>query len=130
MKGLDTNVLLRLYVRDDAGQAARAARYVSKHCSPRSACRINRATLCELVWVLERGYRYSRQDVARLLEGILIAADLAVEDADAAARAVRQFLVGFDFADIYVGETNRGAGCEVTATFDRKAAKLKIFEAV
>ena len=32
-----------------------------------------------------------------------------------------------DFADVLMGEVNRARGCEVTATFDRKAAKLEGF---
>jgi predicted nucleic-acid-binding protein len=33
-----------------------------------------------------------------------------------------------DFADGYLARTNRSAGCEASATFDRKAARLDDFE--
>ena len=130
MIGLDTNVLLRLYVRDDSAQAAAATRYVRRRCSRENPGYVNRATLCEFVWVLDRTYGYERRDIATLIRGLATAPDLTVEDAQEAERALAEFEAGHDFADAYIGWTNRANGCHATATFDRRAAKMRCFEPI
>lgn len=63
MTGLDTNVLVRYIVQDDAKQARLATRHLESQCTPDSPGRINVIVLCELAWVLARGYGYDRQVV-------------------------------------------------------------------
>ncbi len=67
MIGLDTNVLIRYIVRDDQRQAAAATRLIESRCTPDDPGLINRIVLCELVWVLSRGYGYDRQMTARVV---------------------------------------------------------------
>lgn len=43
---------------------------------------INRVVLCELVWVLESSYCYDRSQVADVVENLLKADDLVVEDSN------------------------------------------------
>ena len=78
--------------------------------------------LCELVWVLERGYRYSRIQIAALVRGLLAADDLSIERSELAWQALNAFEEGpADFADYVIGGTGREAGAEATVTFDRRA---------
>ncbi len=131
MIGLDTNVLLRYFTRDDAAQHRRAAKLIESSCSPESPGRIALVTLCELVWVLSGGYGYARRDVARLLQGILTAADLEVEQAPLAWDAWRLYQAGkADYADYLIGLGHRKAGAEATYSFDRKAVAEKTFAPV
>ena len=58
MIGLDTNALLRYLLRDDAAQAARAAREIERD----ERFLIDGIVLCELAWVLETGYGFSRAE--------------------------------------------------------------------
>ena len=67
MTGLDTNVLLRYLLRDDAAQATRADREIERG----ERCLIDAVVLCELVWVLDAGYGFSRVEIATALERIL-----------------------------------------------------------
>ncbi len=129
MKGLDTNLLVRLIAQDDQEQAAVAERYVTAHCAPDRPCYVNRVVLCELVWVLERAYRQPSETVADVIERLLRTADMAVEDAAAAWSALHAYrTMGVDFADAFIARTNASAGCESTATFDRRAGHLPEFE--
>ncbi|HMN86446.1 MAG TPA: type II toxin-antitoxin system VapC family toxin [Bauldia sp.] len=130
MIGLDTNVVVRLFVDDDPVQAERARAFVAARCSPAEPGFVNRVSLCETVWVL-RGFGYGRAEIAGVVEALAGARDILVEDAD----AVRAALAGFratniDFADLLIAETNRARGCAATATFDRKALKLPLFAGV
>ena len=131
MIGLDTNVLVRYFVRDDAAQHQRAARLIERECRADAPGRIALVTLCELVWVLSAGYGYSRPDIARLLQGILTASDLEVEQAPMAWDAWRRYQAGkVDFADHLIGLVHRKAGAAATYSFDRKAVAEKVFAPV
>ena len=128
MIGVDTNVLVRLIVGDDRQQVKAAEDYLDKHCTPEQPGFISLMVLCELVWTLDRIYRLDRADVAKAVAGILGNGVLAVEEHEIAASALLQFQSrGNDFADLLIAFVNRKRGCEITVTFDRKAAKLDGF---
>lgn len=128
MKGLDTNVLIRYLVGDDKNQSKRASRFVRSECTLESPCLLNRIVLCELVWVLETAYGYSRKVTGDVLEKILRTGQFLLEDPDAAWSALRAYrITGVDFADCLLGKINRNLGCETTVTFDRKAGSLEQF---
>jgi predicted nucleic-acid-binding protein len=131
MIGLDTNVLLRYFLADDRAQNERAVRFVSSRCSTDDPGFVNRIALCEMVWVLTRSYKYGRAQIAQTVEALLVASDIVVEDRDAVWRALNNFEnSGAGFTDLLMSEINRTEGCEATATFDRKAARLDSFVAV
>jgi predicted nucleic-acid-binding protein len=126
VKGIDTNVLVRILLDDDAHQAERARAYVVKN----APCWLNRIVLCETVWVLERFNGFSRTRIALALRQILDTNQFEIEDVGAMQSGVAALEEGFDFADAMIAATNRSNGCDATATFDRKAARLPGFEAV
>ena len=78
MIGLDTNILVRYIVRDDARQTAAATRLIESRCSTDDPGLITLVVLCELVWVLDRGYGYTRPAIAEVLRRSLSADDLQV----------------------------------------------------
>lgn len=123
MIGLDTNVLLRLLVQDDAAQAKQAEDFIGTACSSEDPAFINRVVLCELVWVLETGYRYPRARIVATLENILRTRQFAIEDAQEAWSSVTAYRAGGDFTDAFIAAVNLRRGCRHTATFDRKASR-------
>lgn len=128
MIGLDTNVLVRCFVADDPAQSRRAAEFIETRCTADDPGFVDRLALCELIWVLRRGYGYRREEVARLIDALLISSDILLEDDEAVRIALQAFnRNGADFADVLIGEVNRRRGCEATATFDRRAARLDGF---
>ncbi len=124
MIGLDTNVLLRYIVRDDAAQAKAAGRLIEERCSKEQPGHVSQVVLAELAWVLGRGYGYAKAEVVKVLGAILTSAELKVQEAALAWAALRAFQTGqADFADYLIGAENASCGCETTCTFDRRAAK-------
>ena len=120
MKGLDTNVLVRYIVRDDKKQAERASAYIRKATEPGKICFINCVVFCELVWVLESAYEYSKNEITLVLEKILMIKQFEIETKDIVRQAVQDYLNGKgDIADYLIGRINHVRGCEITATFDR-----------
>ena len=131
MIGLDTNVLVRHLVGDDPVQTPKARALLAARCTVDDPGYVNRIVLCELVWVLARGYRYDQRTIAGALGQLLNAAELQIEDREAAVDALAAYRGGqADFADCLMGLLNRAAGCERTMTFDRDAASLPEFAAV
>jgi len=119
MIGLDTNVLVRYLVEDDEAQSNRAATLIESAADRRDQLFIGHLVLCELVWVLGRAYRRSREEVVRVLDAILRTAQFVVEDPALAHRALARFEAGrADFADYLVSERARHAGCERVGTLD------------
>lgn len=128
MIGLDTNVIVRLLVADDEKQADQAARYIKAHCSNEDPALLSDNVLVECAWVLEDIYEYSRTQIGEAIDGLLSTAQLRAADASAVGLALQRFRSSSaDFADCLLGVKNVGAGCEYSATFDRKAAKLPEF---
>jgi len=128
MIGLDTNVLARLFVDDDMAQAERARTFVAERCTRGNPGFVDRVALCELVWVLTSVHGFGRDDVASVIAKLLSTREIMLEDYESVRAALRVFSMrNVDFADALIGEVNRARGCEVTATFDRKAAKLEGF---
>jgi len=121
---LDTNVLVRFLVQDDATQA-RAAAEIIEHLTDDNSGFIGREVLVELVWVLARAYSYERSEIARAIDGMLSATELVVEHGDDVGVAVERYRNdGFDFADLMIAAAARRAGASELVTFDRRAARL------
>ena len=124
MIALDTNVVIRFLVQDDPDQAALAGEVISGLTAdaPGYVCR---EVMVELVWVLERAYRYSRAEVAGALEGLLAASEIEIEAADDVGLALFRYRDdGFGFADLMIAAAARRVGAAELVTFDRKAARI------
>ncbi len=122
MIGLDTNVLVSFLIQSEHEQTSAAAAFLGRNCTRESPCLVNRIVLVEMVWVLETA-GYGRGVIADAVEQLCRAAELRIEDGDAALIAVRRYREGeADFSDYYLGQVNQRLGCESTATFDKRAA--------
>ena len=124
MTGLDTNVLLRYLLKDDAAQAARAEREIERD----ERFLIDGIVLCEMVWVLETGYGFSRTEVAGALDKVVATAQFEIDGKDLVLAALADFRrSAADFSDCLIGRRNRNAGAPETATFDRSLKGLEGF---
>ena len=123
MIGLDTNVLVRYIMQDDAKQSARATKLVESLTGDEPGF-VTLVSVVELVWVLSSCYALTRLQLAQALEALLRAKQLVVDQAEHVARALRVFSAGSaDFADCLIERTAAHAGCSRTMTFDVAAAK-------
>ena len=131
MIGLDTNVLVRYLVQDDPAQTRRANALIDRAAAKETAMFVNHVVMCELAWVLGRGYGYPRTALVEVIEKILLGRQFEIEKKDLAWAALANFKASrADFADCLIGVTNALAGCESTLTFDRSAASLSAFKQV
>jgi predicted nucleic-acid-binding protein len=124
MIGVDTDVLLRLFLDDDPTQSKRAAQLMTEAAASGGIC-INVAVLAEFVWTLTRKLKQSRQRIAALLDDLLVADDdISVMEHAAVLRAVAAYRLGkAGFVDYLIDEINLEHGCLSTATFDVSAVQ-------
>lgn len=128
MIAVDTNVVVRLIVADDAVQGQRAARLFAR--AP--AIFIAKTVLLETAWVLQSAYGFPHDQVAEVLRRLAGLANVLVEDAEQVAAALDLAQRGADLADAL-----HLAACpeaERFYTFDRRlirhaqAAGLSVIE--
>ena len=115
----------------DPEQAAAANRLLETRCTRESPGFVSALVLAELVWVLRGAYGYDKAICIAVLRRILQTAELSVAEPSLVWAAHSDFEAGSaDFADCLIAHGNHAAGCEVTFTFDRKAAAGRYFEQV
>jgi predicted nucleic-acid-binding protein len=125
---LDTNVLLRLLLRDDAVQTGAAEKSFAESVTVDDPAVINAVVLSESVWALRRVYRLPKERVIAILNGLLAQEDIEIVPHAPAQRALAAWAKGSaEFADYLIAEINRAIGCTTTYTFDRAAARADGF---
>ena len=123
MIGLDTNVLVRYIMQDDARQSPLATRLVES-LSAEAPGFVPLVSVVELAWVLSSAYELDRAQLVEAFEGLLRTKELVVDRAETVWKALRLFQsASADFADCLIERTAAAAGCERTVTFDRGAVK-------
>jgi len=129
MIGLDTNILIRYLVQDDARQSQTATRIIEGELSADNPGFVSIVVMAETAWVLERAYRLTAVEIASAIKRMLQIDVLAIEDEQQVFAATIALEEGMGaFADVLIAALGEKAGCLHTLTFDRKAARLAGFE--
>jgi predicted nucleic-acid-binding protein len=120
MRAVDTNVLVRLIVRDDPQQVQAAERFIAR------GAWVSHLALAETIWVLDAVYERTAEQIASAVEMLLNHKELTLQDADAVTVALKSFRnrPALGFSDCLVVEIARKAGYVPLGTFDRALAKL------
>ena len=116
---LDTNVLVRLATQDDPAQAALPMRVLKKA----TLIAVPTPALCELVWVLLRGYRYTPTQVTHALRTLLQVRQV-VCNTPAVEAGLALLERGGDFADGVIAFEGELLGGTEFVSFDQQAVKL------
>ncbi|HRK67425.1 MAG TPA: type II toxin-antitoxin system VapC family toxin [Hyphomonas sp.] len=117
----DTNLLVRAIVADDLPQARSAQDLLARA----ELVALTLPTLCELVWVLARGYRIGSLEIAGVVRR-LIRSETAVVNRPAADAGLAMLELGGDFADGVIAYEGAWLGSEEFVSFDKKAVALAI----
>jgi predicted nucleic-acid-binding protein len=123
MIGLDTNILLRLVLKDDPVQTELAIGLVDS-LSKEKPGYVNCITLLEFTWYLRRRLKLERRLVADTVFSLLQAEDLVFEDEELIGAALmRMSDTSVEFADTIIALRNKRDGCSTTLTFDVAAVR-------
>lgn len=129
MIAVDTNILVRYITNDNKEQALLATTLLDRYIGKEKSIFINNIVLCELVWVLVRGYKYQKEDIIKTLKLLLSSVEFEFENHELAFLAVIEYeKAEADFSDILIGLLNHYRNCRATYSFDQKALKLKYFK--
>jgi predicted nucleic-acid-binding protein len=120
MRAIDTNVLVRLIIRDDARQTASAEAYRT------TGAWVPLLALTEAIWVLASNYGQHPRAQAETIDMLLKHRDLVLEDAETIAAALDLFRERprLGFSDCLIFESARKAGHGPLGTFDRALARV------
>ncbi|EJF82519.1 type II toxin-antitoxin system VapC family toxin [Candidatus Bartonella washoeensis] len=116
---VDTNVLARAVLQDDKKQG----RVASKMLREASLIAISLPCLCELVWILRRGAKLSKEDVAGMLRDLLATSNI-VMNRPAVEAGLAILEAGGDFADGVISYESNLLGGETFISFDKLAVDL------
>ena len=128
MRGLDANVLVRYLTQDDLVQAKKATAIIEGAATGGERLLIHPVVLCELVWVLETAYDYTRTEMASILDRILRTAQFEIPQKETVWSAWADYRSGKgDFADHLIGREGERLGAQQTVTFDRELKGCRQF---
>jgi predicted nucleic-acid-binding protein len=116
MRAVDTNVLVRALVRDDAAQAARAEQLLGA-----DEVFVPVTVMLELEWVLRSRYGYPPGLVAQAFEGIAALGNVVLGERAAVVAAAAKVAEGWEFADALHHALSHG--CDDFVTLDGMLAK-------
>ncbi len=129
MIGVDTNVLVRLCVRDNSDQVDAALKLLSG--ARPASVRVSVIVLAELAWTLLRRYRLDKAALIATMESLLSRVELNIEGRSAVMVALRWYREGnADFADYFIAALNHEAGATPTYTFDEQTTSSPAFALV
>jgi predicted nucleic-acid-binding protein len=126
--GVDTNILVRYLTQDDPVQSIRATKIMEQLFTEEQPGFVSLVAVVETAWVLQRSYGQTERQIADTVEGLLRANTLLIQNAAEVFTAMAACRAGTaSFSDALIASVGEWAGCSVTLTFDRKAARLNGF---
>jgi predicted nucleic-acid-binding protein len=115
----DTNLLARALTGDDAHQS----RIAQAELAQADVVALALPALCELVWILSRGYRVPSAEIAEAIRRLMNGANV-VANRPAVEAGLALLDAGGDFADGAIAYEGRWLGAETFLSFDKTAVKL------
>jgi len=117
----DTNVLVRAATGDDARQSRVARDLLARA----ELVALTLPTLCELAWVLSRGYKVPADEIAEGFRRLIDSANVVV-NRPAAEAGLAHLDAGGDFADGVIAFEGASLGADTFVSFDKSAVKLAL----
>lgn len=120
MIGLDTNVLARYFVDEDAADAATRKQREAARRLIESGQRlmVAKTVLLELEWLLRGRYRFRAAQIAEVFGQLLAQPQITIEARESVIAAIKAYGEGLDFADALHHASYRD--CTRMASFDER----------
>jgi predicted nucleic-acid-binding protein len=123
MIGIDTNVLVRIFARDDEVQRRQAIRLIERLPSG-VQCYVNWIVVVELIWTLRKAFQFDSQELAMVARQLTEHPKMNVPDKNILREAAHQAReTGADLPDMLIRLINTAVGATETFTFDVDAAR-------
>ena len=120
MIGVDTNLLVRILVEDDAEQLKRARTLLDGVAERSETAFVGDIVLAELEWVLEDAYKVPRARILQALQAIVGSKRFELDDRRRVVEALELYQNGkAELSDYLIGLSASQHGAGTTYTFDR-----------
>lgn len=125
MIGIDTNILLRLWLNDDPALNKRIDTLLATQAGLPASLLVTDVVLVEAVWTLKSAFEQDKHAQLIAVRSLLEETAFAFEDREAVAAALSLFETSScGFADCLVVAKHARQGCDFTATLDRGMRRL------
>lgn len=125
MIGIDTNIVLHLWLNDNPAQDKRIDALLATHDGKPGSLPVTDAALAEAVWTLKSAFEQDKRAQLIAVRSLLEEPPIAFEDREAVAAALGLFEANScGYADCLVVGKQARQGCSCTATFDRDMCRL------
>lgn len=125
MIGLDTNVLLRLWLNDDPAQNTRIDALLAEYGSTPASLLVTDVVLAEALWTLRSAFDQDKAAQLLAVRSLLDETAFAFENRETISHAAQLFeQSACGFSDCLIVAKHAQLQCEFTATFDRGMRKL------
>lgn len=129
MIALDTNILVRLLIKDDKGQSKIVFNRFKKAENNNEILFISLLVVLELIWVLDSVYDCSREEVVNALEKLTMMPIIQFEKLEVIHELIKYGKNSLiDLSDLLICNSSIASGCIKTITFDKDASKYQLFE--
>ena len=130
MTTLDTNVIVRLLVEDDAEQA-RQPEIAWRQALANGGVFLPKIVLVETAWVLKKAYKFDKGTLLATLKRLLNIRGVVTEDLEEVQKALSLLETGeADLSDYLIYEAARAVNALPVKTFDRRFARKDGVESI
>ena len=125
MIGIDTKILLRLWLNDDPAQNKRIDALLAAHGGMPGSLLVTDVVLAESIWTLKSAFDQDKNAQSIAVRSLLEETAFTFEDCEAVAAALDLSEAGScGFADCLVVAQHARRSCNFAVTFDRGMRKL------
>jgi predicted nucleic-acid-binding protein len=122
MIGVDTNVLVRLFITEEPQSTKSKVFFAAR--SPMDPALVSLVVMAEFAWVLKKKYKQGFEQIAQVIASMLDSNDFVIEGRDRVEWALANYTRSrIDFSDLLIARSNELAGAPRTTTFDGDASK-------
>jgi predicted nucleic-acid-binding protein len=114
--GVDTNVVVRLLVEDDAAQTRKSKAIFQEH-----VVFLSETVILETAWVLQKIYAFTPETIVAGLKQLFGLPNVYLKDPDVLKFALEWYEDGLDFADAM--HLAQASNCTKMVTFDQRFAR-------
>ena len=119
MKFIDTNIFLRLLLWDDRLKAAACKKLFEKSIEKNEQLWTTSLVIAEIIWVLEKTYKYPRIKIADAVLKILATDNLQMERKDVVMESVGLYRIkNIDFIDAFNATMMLESGVRTIYSYD------------
>ena len=129
MRALDTNVIVRHLVYDDAKQGERATQILEAAESANDPLLVTDLVVLELIWVLRKSYAFTRGELLEALALLATMPALRFESHEMITSLLaRGYSSNAHLDDLLIGLRAAACGCDATVTFEKGLPRTRLFE--